>query len=408
VQSKYGKGSIFTATLKQEYVSDMKILPEIKESLSNLKYVDSKRDDAIELKRVKLPNARVLIVDDNHTNLDVAKGLMKPYGMKIACVDSGQKAIDRIRSGDKKYDIIFMDQMMPGLDGIEATQKIRELGSDYAKNIPIIAFSANAVVGNEEMFIKNGFQDFLPKPIDIVRLDLILQKWIPKTDGTEECNNAELPGQTQDGQEPKKGKEGKKSESPGILSGKNVPGLDMEKGLQRYAGDHDLFLQILRTYLSDTTNLLKKIDSISNDNIKDYEIIVHGLKGSSRDIFAMKLSLLAEKLEFAAKDNDLAYLQEFNPPFLKSALKFIDDLKALIDLIDEENPKNIKDKPDNKTLSRLLAACDAFDIDEADAAIEELSAFQYKADNDLVIWLQEQVNLMKYSAIVEKLSNLTD
>jgi len=101
---------------------------------------------------------------------------MKPYGMRIDCVDSGQKAIDAVAAETDRYCAIFMDQMMPGMDGIEAMQHIRELSTEYAKKIPIIALTANAVVGSEEMFLSKGFQAFLSKPIDIARLDAVLRQ----------------------------------------------------------------------------------------------------------------------------------------------------------------------------------------------------------------------------------------
>ena len=164
-----------------EMVNDILNMSQVEE-LDSFRSFDDRKDKYVKPRRVSLPYARVLVVDDNSTNLDVAKGLMKPYKMKIDCVDSGEKAIDAIRIVQKKYNAIFMDQMMPGMDGVEAVRHIRALGSEYAKNIPVIALTANVVPGSEEMFLSNGFQAFLAKPIDIQRLDEIINQWVRDKD----------------------------------------------------------------------------------------------------------------------------------------------------------------------------------------------------------------------------------
>ncbi|MCL1941828.1 MAG: ATP-binding protein, partial [Synergistaceae bacterium] len=176
-ESEYGKGSIFTVKLRQESAGDATIGPDVVRNLKNFSYSDSKRDRNFHMSRVNLSYARVLVVDDVVTNLDVAKGFMKPYGMQIDCVSSGQKAIDAVRDESVRYNAIFMDHMMPGMDGMEATRIIREeIGSEYAKTVPIIALTANAIAGNEEMFLGSGFQAFISKPIEIDRLDAVIRE----------------------------------------------------------------------------------------------------------------------------------------------------------------------------------------------------------------------------------------
>lgn len=124
------------------------------------------------------PEARVLIVDDNKLNLEVAAGLMEPYQMQISTAESGEKAIEMLRS--EEFDIVFMDHMMPDMDGVEATKIIRSMGGDYFEDLPIVALTANAVNGAREMFLKEKFTDFLAKPIDIETLDRILRSCLPK------------------------------------------------------------------------------------------------------------------------------------------------------------------------------------------------------------------------------------
>ena len=124
------------------------------------------------------PEAKILIVDDNAINLKVAAGLMKPYNMKIITASSGPEAIEAIQSKD--FDIVFMDHMMPEMDGVEATQIIRNMKERYYEEVPIIALTANAVNGAREMFLGNGFNDFLPKPIETAVLDRVLRAWLPQ------------------------------------------------------------------------------------------------------------------------------------------------------------------------------------------------------------------------------------
>jgi CheY-like chemotaxis protein len=130
--------------------------------------------------RFTAPEASVLVVDDIITNLKVANGLLLPYKMRVDLCKSGETAIDAIKKN--RYDIVFMDQKMPGMDGIEATLKIRAMGDEdpYYKEMPVIALTANAISGTKEMFLENGFNDFLSKPIDTVKLDTVLGKWISK------------------------------------------------------------------------------------------------------------------------------------------------------------------------------------------------------------------------------------
>lgn len=124
------------------------------------------------------PEARILVVDDNMMNLKVAMGLMKPYQLQIRTTDSGMEAIRILKK--QQFDLIFMDHMMPEMDGVETVQRIRAMEPEYYQNVPIIALTANAVSGAREMFLNEGFQDFLAKPIDIAMLERILKLWLPK------------------------------------------------------------------------------------------------------------------------------------------------------------------------------------------------------------------------------------
>ena len=178
VESDYGKGSIFHVHILQGYVSDVTISPADLDNFIKTYNSSTGRQQAGRLVRDDLSYAKVLIVDDAQTNLDVAAGLMRKYHMQVDCVTSGRAAIRRVQIGEPVYDAIFMDHMMPDMDGIETAEKIRELGNDYALSVPIIALTANAVVGTDELFYEHGFQAFISKPIDIMQLDQVIQLYV--------------------------------------------------------------------------------------------------------------------------------------------------------------------------------------------------------------------------------------
>jgi CheY-like chemotaxis protein len=176
VESEYGKGSTFRVRIRQGFVDDKKIGKETAENLCAFRYAD--KQTQAKLIRPDLSYARVLLVDDFPANFDVAVEMLRKYKMQVDCVTSGREAVDRIAAGEPVYNAVFMDHMMPEMNGIEATKLIRALGTGYAENIPIIALTANAVAGNDRMFLDNGFNAFIPKPYSMKILDGIVRRWI--------------------------------------------------------------------------------------------------------------------------------------------------------------------------------------------------------------------------------------
>ena len=181
VESEYGRGSVFRVRIKQGFVDSIPIGDTIAANLRNFVYAEDKQLISKKLLvRPDLSYARVLVVDDMQTNLDVASGLLGKYKMQVDCVIRGADALNRIKLGTPVYDAIFMDHMMPGMDGIETTDAIRALGTDYARKIPIIALTANAIQGTENIFYEHDFQAFISKPVDILQLDSVIRKWIQR------------------------------------------------------------------------------------------------------------------------------------------------------------------------------------------------------------------------------------
>jgi CheY-like chemotaxis protein len=180
-ESASGSGSTFTVEVIQESIGPDVIGEDTARSLETFTYRSGKSRDISDFIYEEMPYGKVLIVDDIEINLEVAAGMMLPYNMKVDKVISGEEAIELVREGTPRYDLIFMDHMMPSLDGVETVHIIRDdvgQDSEYARTVPIIALTANAIVGNEEMFIENGFQGLLAKPIDARKLDEMLRKWV--------------------------------------------------------------------------------------------------------------------------------------------------------------------------------------------------------------------------------------
>jgi len=170
VQSEYGLGSTFIITLPQKY-----------KSRENPMLAPNANDESNTVIDFTSPEAKVLVVDDVSTNLVVARGLLHPYKMRVVLCNSGIEAIEEIRSKD--YDMVLMDHVMPEMDGVEVTRRIREMGAldPYYRKLAVIALTANAVSGTKEMFLENGFNDFLAKPIELAELNKVIKKWIPKS-----------------------------------------------------------------------------------------------------------------------------------------------------------------------------------------------------------------------------------
>jgi len=172
VESEFGKGSIFTVTIMQQSADNSPIGEELAQRLCDFTFTNKKQNKQ-EITRELMPYGSVLVVDDVEINLYVACEILLSYKLEVEMADSGSAAIEKIENG-KKYDVIFMDHMMPKMDGIETTKKLRELGyTGY-----IVALTANALVGNDKMFENNGFDGFVPKPIDINQINTILNKFV--------------------------------------------------------------------------------------------------------------------------------------------------------------------------------------------------------------------------------------
>jgi len=394
VESEYGTGSTFTVTIIQKHVTDDVIGPEVIESLKHLNYSEIKRRQTGQLARLNMPYARVLIVDDVITNLDVARGLMQPYHMQIDCVTSGREAIEAIMDTRVRYNAIFMDHMMPGMDGIEATHHIRNIGTEYADNIPIIALTANAIVGNEEMFLQNGFQAFISKPIEIASLDSVIREWV--RDKEQETFYTETDESYCLIQNDDKNRQ---------AFDKGIEGINIQKGLSRFRDDKKAYINVLRSFAKNTAPLLETLQNVDKNNLTEYAVTVHGIKGSSGSICADETAKIAESLEKAAISGNYDYIISNNTNFITTVQNLISNITTMLHKLDSDNHKPKKEKPDKEILNRLLQACKNYEMNNVDSALDELELCTYETDTDLITRLRENTEQMNFDEIIEDLSN---
>jgi signal transduction histidine kinase/FixJ family two-component response regulator len=497
VESVYGQGSCFTVTLRQQFVTSVPIGSKVVENLESMdnSYKEQVHNDVA---FTRMPYARVLVVDDVQANLDVARGMLKPYGMQIDCATSGQKAVDLIMDAKVRYQAIFMDHMMPGMDGIEAVKRIREIDTEYAREIPIIALTANAIVGNEQMFLANGFQAFLSKPIELRRMDMVLKQWVrdrekeakflaeqrseaeelerlvttamsgggragerrqaatrsvgasgggasgggvsggsaPGGAGTAGGGNSGggTPGGGTPGGGLSAGPSGSGSSAavswsgsaaapppPGSIPARqpdpgsaaardansippyHVDGIDLQEGLKRFSGDRQVYYEVLKSYRDSVAELIGQLRDPRLENLRNYTIVVHGLKSSSYGVCAMELGQMAEMLERKADGGDLEYVLIHNPTFLESVERMMGSLDALFENVQAtRQPKPLKDAPDPTILARLREACRNYDMDGVDSAIDELDGFSYSSDPELTAWLKDRAEEMDLQRIIER------
>ncbi|MCM1157705.1 MAG: ATP-binding protein [Bacteroidales bacterium] len=246
----------------------------------------------------KAPFARVLVVDDNEINLRVAEGILKLYDINCILARSGKEAVELLR--DQDMDIVFMDHMMPELDGIETTKIIRRTGGEYGERLPIIALTANVANDAKEMFFRNGFQDFLAKPIGLKAVDAVLRKWLPgtKIERLRESDRKQVP--VFDEEKPVANDE---SEEAGRVKDFVMMTIDEQKALENIGGQRDLYKELLEYSIEMEEQRKSEIqESFDQQDWKEYTIRVHALKGGMRSLGLEELALLAQGQEFACKE----------------------------------------------------------------------------------------------------------
>lgn len=311
-------------------------------------------DDAESNVSFTAPEAYVLIVDDNDINRAVAKGVIEPLGMQVDLAASGAECIEKVRNF--RYDIIFMDHMMPEMDGIEAAHIIKQRFPSYA-DVPIIALTANAARGAREMFLREGMSDFIAKPISLRTIANKIRRWLP--------SEKIIPVS----------KSENKAQSQHILP--DIPELDL-KSAKELIGSEKLLLNVIEQYYRSVDKNIVKINaSYENGNTELLTIEFHSLKSTSKQIGANKLSQMAKDLEMAGKNNNNTYIRNNIEKFLDEYKTMKNVLSAYFGNKDNENTENQDIKPLLDELSDALSDMDALQIDDV---LEKIS--QNTSDSD--------------------------
>lgn len=356
VKSEYGKGSSFSFTLHQKIMDSEPIgsLSErIRENATNYSYNTM----------LVAPDARVLVVDDNLMNRKVFIKLLKETRIMVDEAAGGEECLEMVC--ENKYDLIFLDHMMPGMDGIEVLHEIMAKENNPNRSIPIIALTANAVTGAREMYLSEGFRDFLSKPISSEKLEKMLIKYLPENkvmaevESSEQCTQeVELP---------------------------ELEGIDWQYA-ERYCKNTqyllDTIVQFYDTMDLEADQLEQYLHQIDEEEMmKHFQVKVHAMKSTSAMIGAIYLSSVARMLEFAARDGRRDRIKDITPAFLEEWANMKDILRPFVEEIhsgEDETRKPPADYSMTREYLRLLrTAMDDMEVDMADEIIAQIRRFEY-------------------------------
>ncbi len=303
VESTYGKGSVFTIRLTQKIVSPEPV-GDFRERFEN----SMRKMDGYE-ESFSAPDAHILIVDDTKMNLMVAVGLLKHTRMQIDTALSGADAIKL--AGKNKYDIILMDQRMPEMDGVEAMKHIREENCGPNAQTPFICLTADAVNGARERYLSEGFTDYLTKPIDYKAFERAMLAYLPK--------DKVLPGKTR--------RNSRLNSSGEERSALRSAGIDYKTGLVYCQGDEKFYHSLLYEFARSTPEKSKKLfEYLRAEDLKNYGVMVHAIKSTSKTIGAAGLSDEALVLEKAAKNSDRDTIVNGHEAFLEKYKELADEI----------------------------------------------------------------------------------
>ena len=311
-------------------------------------------EDVIDDFHFVAPNAKVLIVDDNEINLTVAKGHLLPLQMQIDLAANGEEAIEKVKQNP--YHLIFMDYMMPGLNGLETVKKIREEDGGKYKDIPMIALSANVIEETKKIFKAEGMNDYLEKPIKPNDIISMTKKWLPK-DLLQKTEEATFE----------------------IKVEQNLPkieGINPEEGV-KYSGSKKRWLEMLSDFYHIIDFKKKKIeDDMAAEDYASYTVEVHALKNTARLIGAMELSTEFYELEQLGDEKNVDKIREKTPGVLNHFESYKPILKPYAFSSEEKERNVVSNDEIIAVLKEIRDAIDGFDLDGADEGMEKLNTYE--------------------------------
>ncbi|MDR0441995.1 MAG: response regulator [Treponema sp.] len=361
VKSEVDQGSVFTVRLPQKSTGSGVLGRDLAESLQKFRVSSAKQIQRAQLVYDPMPYGKVLIVDDVESNLYVAKGLMTPYELSIETARSGFDALDIIKGGNV-YDIVFMDHMMPKMDGMETVKLIRKWGYTH----PIVALTADAVIGQSDIFLANGFDGFISKPIDIRQLNAALKKYVRDKQPPEVIEAANRERQA---------KKAAAGEAPLATQPASTPMATMPASTPMATDP-----QLAEIFVRDANSAIITLESVykkdSAEDIRLFTINVHAMKSALANIGEKELSAFALSLEQAGREKNTAVMSAETPAFLaqlRSTIEKLNSQKAVepedSETMDESAAAFLREK-----LITVKEACETYDKKTAKAAIAELKA----------------------------------
>ena len=384
VESVYGQGSTFSFALKQK-VNKWEPLGDYEAAYKKALASRSKYKE-----KFKAPEARVLVVDDNQMNLMVFTSLLKTTGVKIDRATSGDEGL--ALAGDMKYDVIFLDHMMPRKDGIETLHELKAQKDNPNLETPAICLTANAISGAREEYINAGFDDYLTKPIDSLKLEEMLIHYLPEEKIQKVAENEEAAPARE--ALPKELEELAKEEW-----------LDIETGLG-YSGSVESYLPLLKIFYTSLEESAQEIDGFYEaEDWKNYTIRVHALKSSARVIGATEFGEAAQQLENAGKGEDIDYIRQHHQSFIEELYSFKEPLAKVFA---EEEEQEDKPEADEDMMAEvydgLRGAAEDMDSDTIQDILTEMENYSVSA-SEAEVWrkIREAAKKYDYKALLELL-----
>ena len=321
VESTYGEGSSFSFDLWQKIVNE--------EPIGDYKVALPDKEMEIYRESFRAPDARILIVDDTKMNIIVAQNLLKMTGIGIDTALNGREAIKLCE--DNRYDVILLDQRMPGMDGTETLKEIRALPGSLNADTPVVCLTADAIRGARERYMAEGFTDYLTKPVEGAALEKMLLRYLP----ADKVMNADVTDETPGP------KDGEGDELTDMLA---AAGFDIEAALKFCRGDVEIYRVIVEEFANEYLKKSVKLEEhFSNKEWNDYSILIHSVKSSSKTIGANALSEIAAKLEAASKNGDITTVLEEHSDAMNKYATASSAIREALGLSDEDIPESMDD-----------------------------------------------------------------
>ena len=372
IQSELGKGSTFTVTIPQR-VSQVAVQAAALAALSD---------------RPTLSGARVLVVDDNNTNIQVSRGIFKRYALDIDTALSGREAV--IKASRTNYDIIFMDHMMPGMDGLQTLMAIRKLGDDHNAKVPVVALTADNSHAVEQSLLNSGFDAYLSKPMDTTALTRILRTYLGSFINPDKLDKP----------------------APQYALGQLLPGVNVQKGIKNSGGTLEVYLKVLRVFERTGLQQAQMLSqALERGDLHAIDIEAHALKSVGEHIGAVRLRSMSATMEVQAKASDMESVSVGMGPLLSELHKMVELVSAALREIQRpaQPPpnKHMEMAELQQHLHKLSAAATEYELESAAQILATLAEYVFPPDISAGLdEINASVKAYSYATTAEKTQQL--